>query len=129
MRTPPNEPYDEWKIELPLISPRSTLYRLEPVGMGTPQVECLTSYISRLAEAHCVFPGILMSKCIAPFVRESPVYSEHWHSMNQPRTLQTVTLNGTLLQSAAAIHAFEALTQQHTLRFLTLQTWKEVFPC
>src|SRR5215469_5593562 len=47
----PNEPYEEWKLQLPPISPRSVLYALEPMGIGTPQVECLTSYISRLAEA------------------------------------------------------------------------------
>ena len=34
--------------------PRSRLYSLEPIGIGTPQTESLTSYISRLAAAHSV---------------------------------------------------------------------------
>jgi AraC-like DNA-binding protein len=122
------ELYEEWKIQLPRISPRSVLYRLEPIGIGTTQVECLTSYLSRVAEAHCVFPGILMRKLIAPFVRDSSVYKDNWQAMDVKHGRQTSSLNGTLHQSTVAVHAFEVLTQQHALRFLTLQTWKEVFP-
>lgn len=128
MRTSPSELYDEWKIELPLISPRSILYCLEPIGIGTSQVECLTSYISRLAEAHCVYPGILMQKLIAPSIRESPLINESRHRMRLRNDPQSGTFNGILSQSAIAVYALEALTQQHALRFLTLQTWKEVFP-
>lgn len=36
------------------------LYNIEPIGVGTPDVEGLHSYIKRLAEAHCVLPGILL---------------------------------------------------------------------
>ena len=123
----PNESYEEWKLELPPISPRSILYGLEPIGIGTPQVECLTSYISRLAEAHCVFPGILMHKLIAPFVRESSVYQKSCNSMEMKLVYQTNSFNGTGLRATVAVHAFEALTQQSSLRFLTFLTWKEVF--
>lgn len=35
------------------------LYNLEPIGIGTPYVEGLTSYIVRLADAHCVTTGTL----------------------------------------------------------------------
>jgi hypothetical protein len=111
MRKSPNEPYEEWKLELAPVSPRSVLYGLEPIGIGTPQVECLTSYIARLAEAHCVFPGILMRKLIAPFVRDSTSYKDNWYSMNLKRVFETSSLNGIALQATIAVHAFEALTQ------------------
>src|SRR5438045_1757703 len=110
------ELYEEWNIQPPRISTRSVLYRLEPIGIGTPQVECLTSYISRVAEAHCVYPGILMRKLIVPFVRDSSVYKHNWQAMDVKHGRQTGSLNGTLLQSTVALHAFEALTQQHALR-------------
>ena len=32
--------------------PRTRLYRLEPIGLGTSMVECVSSYIHRLAAAH-----------------------------------------------------------------------------
>lgn len=50
------ESYEEWDMNIPAIPPRSRLYRLEPVGIGTPYVESLTSYIARLAAEHCVTP-------------------------------------------------------------------------
>ncbi|XGV96565.1 MAG: TniQ family protein [Leptolyngbya sp. BL-A-14] len=56
----------------PLSTPkRSRLYHLAPIAINTPYVEGLISYICRLAEAHCVSPGILLSKEILPAFRES----------------------------------------------------------
>lgn len=43
----------------------SPLYRLEPVGVGTPLVESLTSYLKRLAYAHHVTVEDLMRYCKA----------------------------------------------------------------
>src|SRR2546429_97758 len=43
-----------WNIDEPILPTRSRLYNLEPIGVGTAKVECLTSYISRLAEQHCL---------------------------------------------------------------------------
>jgi hypothetical protein len=57
-----------WSIEKPQLPKRSRLYHLPPVGVGTPFVESLTSYIARLAKSHSVLPGILLSKEIVPLV-------------------------------------------------------------
>lgn len=38
----------------PTLPDRSSLYSLSPVGIGTPYVESLSSYLTRLAEAHVV---------------------------------------------------------------------------
>jgi hypothetical protein len=42
------------------------LYNIEPIGIGTPYVEGLHSYIKRLSEAHFVTPGTLMKYEIYP---------------------------------------------------------------
>jgi len=42
---------------IPEIPNRSRFYHLQPLGIGTPISECLTSYISRLALAHSVSLG------------------------------------------------------------------------
>ena len=55
-----------WDESPVLLPPRSRLYRLEPIGLGTPMVECLSSYIHRLAEAHGLPTWILVCKELAP---------------------------------------------------------------
>lgn len=46
--------YDLWNLAPRALPPRSRLYSLQPMAIGTPRVESLTSYIMRLAEAHTV---------------------------------------------------------------------------
>ncbi len=129
MSSAPNTVYEEWKLELPSMPPRSTLYSLEPVGIGTHLVECLTSYITRLAEAHCVFPGILMHNFIGPFLQQSSVYQESRESMAVGQAQHTESFNGTAQKRVgAAVYALECLTLQRSLRFLTLLTWEGSFP-
>lgn len=55
---------DEYPVlnELPAVAPlpaRTTLYGLEPLGIGTGARESLTSYCERLADAHCLSPRFL----------------------------------------------------------------------
>lgn len=49
---------------------RSILYNLEPMGFGTPYVESLTSYITRIADAHCILTGTLISRIYAPYLKK-----------------------------------------------------------
>ncbi len=50
-------------IEMP---PRSELYCQAPLGVGTVEIECLTSYIQRLAWAYRVNPRVLVAEVILP---------------------------------------------------------------
>src|SRR5215472_3167550 len=52
MQTP--WPCESWDLAIPPVPARSRLYCLAPMGIGTPEVESLTGYIARLAEAHSV---------------------------------------------------------------------------
>jgi hypothetical protein len=45
---------------------RSKLYSLEPIGVGTGEVESITSYLSRLANAHTVSTWALLRSEIGP---------------------------------------------------------------
>jgi TniQ len=49
-----------WVEEQVVWPAHSRLYHLEPIGIGTPSVESLTSYIARLAAAHSVHPRNLL---------------------------------------------------------------------
>jgi len=49
----------------PQLPERSRLYSLPPIGGGTGEVECATSYLARLANAHCVSTWQLLKQEIA----------------------------------------------------------------
>ena len=47
-------PRESWNLAIPPVPERSRLYCLAPMAIGTPEVESLTGYVARLAEAHSV---------------------------------------------------------------------------
>ncbi len=59
-----------WKVRKPRgmieMPPRSKLYSLAPLGMGTVEVESLTSYIQRLAWAYRVSSWVLVVQEVLP---------------------------------------------------------------
>ena len=75
--------FDSWDCRPASVPPRSRLYSLKPIGIGTPFVESLTGYVSRLADAHGVSVGKLVdrelslmgakpSRAFGPFVPRDP---------------------------------------------------------
>lgn len=112
------EVYDLQDLEKPFIPPRSRLYHLEPVGIGTPYVESLTSYINRLARAHCVEPMTLVIHEILPYLRKLG---------GQGSTHQRLlTINGIGFLTNQWVQAVEELSLCRNLRFLTMLTWSNV---
>ena len=53
-------------------APCSRFYHLAPLGVGTPQVESLSSYLCRLAEAHHLAPQVLVLHTIRPALISRP---------------------------------------------------------
>src|ERR1700758_5499419 len=109
-----HEIYPHWDIEPSALPTRSRLFRLEPIGMGTAEVESLTSYIARLAEAHCVSPRQLLCEEIlgkrTTHYSSSPLFSgEH--------------INGIGGLAELAVTSLEHLTMQHGLHVMTMLTW------
>ena len=51
--------------------PRSTLYSLVPLEVGTPGIESLTSYVNRLAQIYRVGPRVLVAQHILPHLSEA----------------------------------------------------------
>ncbi len=128
MNTSVNPPYERWQLTLPSIPAPGVLYALVPVGVGTPLVESMTSYIARLAEAHCVFPGVLMRKVIAPFAENSLGDKRGAAAMHIRDGKSTGAFNSTQQTASNAVHLLESLTKRCGLRALTMLTWAEVFP-
>jgi len=119
------EGYDEWDLSPVHVPVRSTLFSLEPIGVGTPQVESLTSYIARLADAHCIFPGVLMEKIVVPLAFGfSPLKGTQ--ALFKGDGDKSNLLNATGIRAKRAVQELEKLTLRKDLHYLTLLTWTEV---
>ena len=115
--------YDSWNLNYPPIPARSRLFPLEPIGIGTPYVESLTSYLTRLAEAHTVHLGVLASKEIKPVVPKSYKSKDLFGIKHH-----TGSVNGTGTIATDVVQALEKLTMRNELASLTLLRWSHVFP-
>lgn len=112
-----------WNLRKPLISSRSRLHHLEPVGIGTPYVESLAGYIARLAKSHCLLPGALISQELAQLVPK--VYkTRNLYGIRD----WTGALNSTGTMALDLVMVLETLTLRRDLRFLTLLTWTDTLP-
>lgn len=101
------------------IPPRSRLYCLTPLGMGTLQVECLTSYICRLAWAYRVNPRLLVAQEIVPQLSNS--YPGSQLATFSRRMAFKINDNGHIASEWSTI--LERLTMCHDLHLLTSRWW------
>lgn len=116
--------YKSLDLKKPSIPSRSRLYPIEPIGLETLYVESLTSYITRLAEAHSVSIGKLISVEITRLIEEGYVSD----AKNRYLTFgiggkDSKALNGTGATPARIVQALETLTLRSDLRFLTMLAW------
>ncbi|QMS92344.1 TniQ family protein [Nostoc edaphicum CCNP1411] len=117
--------HELWDLEKPIIPERSCLHHLNPVGVGSPLVESLTSYVARLAKSHNVFLGVLISRELAPLIEK--VYVKTSAGMGLRALFNRATaLNGTGIMAKDFVQALEKLTLQKNLQFLTLLFWADV---
>ena len=109
--------YEVWNVTPPRVPARSRLYSLSPMGIGTAQVESLTSYVMRLANAHAVSAGTLMRHEILPNLPNGPKHqcSSALHSVN-----------GLSHRSGKWVEVLNKFTARCDLNSLTLLPWKSV---
>ena len=109
------------------VSSLSRLYHLEPLGVGTEQVESLTSYITRLAKAYCVTTDILVSKVILPCLGKEEIISSAERSQWIYSFMDRGScINGFSPLAAQCVQSLEILTSTMNLRYLTMLPWQEV---
>lgn len=118
--------YEAWNTETPDAPPRSRLYPLTPVGIGTLSVESLTSYTRRLAEAHCVSVDTLFTRLLVPSTKKSATSAGIKRALTPSFQLRSRALNGTGVMSAEWVRALEKCTLRKDLRFLTMLSWAEI---
>lgn len=104
------------------MSTRSILYNLEPVGVGTPYTESLTSYISRLASIHNLPIAIFIKNLIAPLL--SSIKGGYTRSKKYQELSKYINGNTTL--TTTYISAIEKLTCRNDISYLTMNNWKGI---
>lgn len=112
--------YEHLDLTPPSIPPRSRLFPLEPVGVGTPYVESLTGYVSRLAAAHCVKPERLLISEVAPLASGKYLSTINSAAFANTASHLSDTLNGPNRISAECVSVMERLTGRQDLAFLTM---------
>ncbi len=122
--------YPLLRNETPPLPERSSYYHLEPVGAGTAFVESLTSYISRLAAAHCVSIATLYEYTIVPSLKKhylsAPEHSGSGVTLLGVFKKQIKTINGVGKVAREWSDLFENLTHCQDLTRLTFLPWSEV---
>ena len=97
--------FARWDLSQPVERRPSLLYSLAPCGVGTPYVESLSSYVTRLAEAHVVSVWRLILQILAE---------------SRPGRVSRSTLryvypaNGLGKDSTVVLHSLEAATGRET---------------
>jgi len=122
----PLERYEEWDETIPPLPSRSRLYRLEPIGIGTPYVESLTSYIARLAELHCISPKTLVMYEILPLQNRPITSPSHYYRLSGFWNENSAALNSVGPMTRQWVETIQLLTARDDLHLLTMLAWGEV---
>src|SRR5262249_15642830 len=97
---------------------------LEPIGVGTPYIESLTSYITRLAIAHSVsMPNLIIF--LFEGDKDGHEGNEYNH-FNRKFNPQIRSLNGSGSIPEKWVVTLQEATSCNQLPFLTMLTWKNV---
>jgi hypothetical protein len=117
--------YPGWDLAPLPVPPRSHLYHLAPIGVGTPEVESLTGYLVRLAAAHSVTPFVLARREIMPaFAADRRAEIEWQLGALMGRVARR--LNGVEADAGRWVEVLATLTGRPDLCSLTMRPWAGV---
>ena len=116
--------YENWDLEKPIIPPRSRLYSIKPMGIGTSYIESLSSYIARLSSYHCLNVSHLIKQEVMPLIREQTQFTNiNFKAQNH---FPIWSINGLTNTSKILGQTLEQLTKRNDLLFLALSSLSEV---
>lgn len=100
-----------WDLEAPPAYSPSPLYRLEPLGIGTPLMESLTGILKRLASAHHVAVSDLVAFCVGALV-DKPISLSH-----------LLWIDGVAASARMWSGLLCEMTRNNDMRYLTMFHW------
>jgi len=102
----------------------SVLYNIPPIGVGTMEVESLTSYIARIADAHCVETGTLVNEILITELKKEGIYKEE--NIFAVYRNQTSKFNGLSVTASKNAKIMNRLCGRDNLENLTLNKYKNI---
>lgn len=117
---------DYQACSVPELPPPSTLYSLQPSGIGSDMVESLTGLICRLAWQHRVSLSCLLERVIAPITGKRFVMNGGARVLSGAFGGYFRSINGTGDTAAEWVNYLEQLTMRSDLSCLTLRKWRHV---
>lgn len=128
MRMQPVEPCERWQLTVPPIPKRSRLYPLEPMKVGAAEVESLTGYVARIAEAHCVTVSDLVGAELSDPASLTPLFTPYpGKQRSNFFYTQLYSVNGIADAPRKWVSILEAATLRHGLSDLTLLAFADLF--
>ena len=115
--------YDALDLCQHSIPPRSILYQLPPIGIGTHTVESLTSYLTRLASSHTVTVGALLEYEVARLINK-----KYGAASLQSISRLRGAVNSMGSMTRDLVCALEQLTMQQNLHLLTMLSFADIVP-
>lgn len=124
--------FDSWTLSRSPLPPRSLLYALEPIGVGTAFVESLSGYVARIAEAHLVSVGDLVGLVLSDVPNLDGALLSPAAKADRRRghgfRVCGYTVNGVTNRAMTWVRALEAATSRHDLQYLTLLPFRRALP-
>lgn len=108
-----------WSPEKFSLPPRSRLHHLQPMGIGTPMVESLSSYVTRLAYSHGVSVSTLIPRIVSPLLQQTFIKDSTSRSL-KAFFYRSQALNGYGTIANDFVEVLNQLTLHRKLKFLTL---------
>ncbi|MGC2236186.1 MAG: TniQ family protein [Pyrinomonadaceae bacterium] len=109
------------RIETVPIPARNYLISLQPVGIGTNEVESLSSYISRLAREYYVSPNKLMESCVKRYFGVQAYLDNVGYN---PNTFKNI--NGLDETARTVVSSIELATGRKDIAYMTLLPWRNI---
>jgi AraC-like DNA-binding protein/DNA-binding XRE family transcriptional regulator len=120
------DPCETWDLNLTTRPKHSRLYALEPLGVSTPNIESLTSYTTRLADAHSVSLRTLVIQELLPLLQRDYLSNPFRNTLGSFWKEAVRALNGMGILARDWAQALEHLTLRTNLQVLTLLPWASV---
>jgi hypothetical protein len=124
--------YPTLDLTIPHVSQRSRLNPISPIGLGTPHVESLISYICRLATNHNISFGSFYELLLIPSLNKAylttPSHLSPASTLNGSFRNRMKNINGIGKLAQEWSEKLEELTLRSDLRFLNLTALSNVTP-
>ena len=101
----------------------SVLYRLDPAGLASGDPECLTSYLTRLSQAHVVPLRVLLHEILVPRLSDLKIPRSYTRLFQESAR----SMNGLGLYAERFSRLLNELTLRSDLSLLTMLPWKDLF--